>query len=761
MLTILINYKYFKSSLGNSSMTFAYHHCASGEAGRTATGNVVVPRSRLAPLALAALLAFAAAPAIAQSMAATSADGTTTDTAAQATLQATTVTGSALRETPQNLKQSVQSGALGSRSQLDTPFSTTVVSQEQLEQRQPAKLGDVFSTDAAVTDGSNAFDAWAGYIYVRGMPIDWQSGFKLDGMPVMTYGVTMPYEQFDRVELLKGLSGFMYGFVAPGGVVNYVTKKPTDERIASVDVGFHSEGIWREHVDLGGRAGPNDMFGARLNYTHEEGRTYSDGNLNRDTVSLALDARLTPDLTWNFGAMYQDRRATGTTPSLSTAAFQGHQLPGPINVSSANLQTQATHLNTITQFYTTGLQYQVNPDWKVSANFAYNKSTRDRNEATLYLLNGAGDFRGLNDLGDEINTFHAWQVTAEGKVRTGPLAHQLTFGYASQYQTNDYAYLYSPVTANAYVPFSTYSGNLYQGASYQFFGDGSTLQAQRSSAIEQRSVFASDTVQITDRLSVLGGVRFTNYDQTNAQGISTYSTNGVFTPTLAVMYKLAANTTAYASYVEALEAGEVVGTTYANAGAVLNPFKSRQYEVGVKTEQATWSTTAALFRIERGAVYTNSANARVSDGQSIYQGMELAGSVKLGPRWTLGASAMALDSWYARTNGFDGNRVGGAPRFVLSGNIEYKVPYVPGLSVGGDIRYNGRTALNPQNSLSVSGYTLINLGATYRTRVAGKDVTLRAAVSNLTNRKYWEYQYDNYIKPADPRMISLNAKIDF
>ncbi|WP_281719202.1 TonB-dependent siderophore receptor [Pandoraea apista] len=739
-------------------MSFVHTARALPAIGRPGARNAVALRTNMAPLALAALLSFTANSAFAQSVpakvaAAEVADAATStaDASAQATLKATTVTSSALRETPQNLKQPVQSGALGSRSQLDTPFSTTVVSQEQLEQRQPAKLGEVFSTDASVTDGSNAFDAWAGYVYVRGMPIDWQYGFKLDGLPVMTYGVTMPYEQFERVELLKGLSGFMYGFVAPGGVVNYVTKKPTDERIASVDLGFHSDGIWREHVDLGGRAGPNDMFGARLNYTHEEGRTYTDGNLNRDTVSVALDARITRDLTWNFGAMYQDRRATGTSPSLSTFSFSGNQLPGPINVSNANLQTQATHLNTITQFYTTGLQYQIDPDWKVSANYAFNKSTRDRNEATLYLLNGAGNFSGQNDLGDENNTFRAWQLTAEGKVRTGPFAHQLTFGIASQYQTNDYAYIYSP----------TYTGNLYQGTSYQYYGDGTTLKAQRSSAIEQRSVFASDTVQITERLSVLGGVRFTNYNQTNAQGISTYSTNGVFTPTLAVMYKVAPNTTAYASYVEALEAGEVVGATYANAGAVLNPFKSRQYELGVKTEQDTWSTTAALFRIERGAVYTNSANARVADGQSIYQGIELAGSVKLGPQWTLGASAMALDSWYARTNGFDGNRVGGAPRFVLSGNLEYKVPYVPGLSVGGDIRYNGRTSLNPQNSLTVSGYTLINLGATYRTRVAGKDVTLRAAVSNLTNRKYWQYQYDNYIKPADPRMVSLNAKIDF
>ncbi|RRW95889.1 TonB-dependent siderophore receptor [Pandoraea apista] len=739
-------------------MSFVHTARALPAIGRPGARNAVALRTNMAPLALAALLSFTANSAFAQSVpakvaAAEVADAATStaDASAQATLKATTVTSSALRETPQNLKQPVQSGALGSRSQLDTPFSTTVVSQEQLEQRQPAKLGEVFSTDASVTDGSNAFDAWAGYVYVRGMPIDWQYGFKLDGLPVMTYGVTMPYEQFDRVELLKGLSGFMYGFVAPGGVVNYVTKKPTDERIASVDLGFHSDGIWREHVDLGGRAGPNDMFGARLNYTHEEGRTYTDGNLNRDTVSVALDARITRDLTWNFGAMYQDRRATGTSPSLSTFSFSGNQLPGPINVSNANLQTQATHLNTITQFYTTGLQYQIDPDWKVSANYAFNKSTRDRNEATLYLLNGAGNFSGQNDLGDENNTFRAWQLTAEGKVRTGPFAHQLTFGIASQYQTNDYAYIYSP----------TYTGNLYQGTSYQYYGDGTTLKAQRSSAIEQRSVFASDTVQITERLSVLGGVRFTNYNQTNAQGISTYSTNGVFTPTLAVMYKVAPSTTAYASYVEALEAGEVVGATYANAGAVLNPFKSRQYELGVKTEQDTWSTTAALFRIERGAVYTNSANARVADGQSIYQGIELAGSVKLGPQWTLGASAMALDSWYARTNGFDGNRVGGAPRFVLSGNLEYKVPYVPGLSVGGDIRYNGRTSLNPQNSLTVSGYTLINLGATYRTRVAGKDVTLRAAVSNLTNRKYWQYQYDNYIKAADPRMVSLNAKIDF
>jgi iron complex outermembrane receptor protein len=42
---------------------------------------------------------------------------------------------------------------------------------------------------------------------VRGMQLDWQSAFKIDGMPFNSYGVTMPYEQLEKVELLKGLTG--------------------------------------------------------------------------------------------------------------------------------------------------------------------------------------------------------------------------------------------------------------------------------------------------------------------------------------------------------------------------------------------------------------------------------------------------------------------------------------------------------------------------------------------------------------------------
>jgi iron complex outermembrane receptor protein len=56
---------------------------------------------------------------------------------------------------------------------------------------------------------------------------------------------------------------------------------------------------------------------------------------------------------------------------------------------------------------------------------------------------------------------------------------------------------------------------------------------------------------------------------------------------------------------------------------------------------------------------------------------------------------------------------------------------------------------------------LVNLGASYATRIGGYDVTFRAAIDNLLNRRYWEYQYADYVTPGDPRTLSLNARIDF
>ncbi|KVL10582.1 TonB-dependent siderophore receptor [Burkholderia sp. MSMB1826] len=662
----------------------------------------------------------------------------------------------AAHDSPQHLTDTISTGALGTRRQLDTPFSTTIVTSEELEARQPYKLGDVFANDASVSDNSGAYSAWASYMTVRGMQLDWQNGYKIDGLPFVTYGITMPYEQLDRVELLKGLGGFLYGFVTPGGVVNYVTKQPGAEPVRSVDIGYRSTNVWTEHVDLGQRFGPDHMFGARLNATHEEGKTYNDGNIRRDSVSLALQANLTRDLSVSFGALYQDRRTTGQTPSIFTGSYPGGALPATISGGSTNLGGKDQYLNTNLQLYTTGLQYQLAPDWQLDVTYSYSKATRRRNESTLYLQDAAGYYTDSRYVGMEDHRFSQWRAMVEGKVRTGPFSHQIVLGASWQKQANDYS------ANSVFVPLG--AGNLYAPNPYRYESPHGFIQ-YRTSEIVQKSLFASDTVQLTERWSVLAGVRYMNYTQRafQASGVEDpgYRQNGVVTPTFAVMFKLAPTTTAYASYAESLEPGSRVNDVYANAGQVLKPLRSKQYELGIKSEHARWSATAALFRIERSAEYANAANVYVQDGESIIQGIEVGARAKFGAHWNAGVDAMLLDAWYANGIGNNGNRVAGAPRFVLAGDLGYAVPGVPGLTLGVDAKFTGATPLRAAGGLDAPGFLVVNAGARYLTRVGRHDVTLRASIDNVLNRRYWEYQYADYVKPGDPRTVSLSAKIDF
>ena len=93
--------------------------------------------------------------------------------------------------------------------------------------------------------------------------------------------------------------------------------------------------------------------------------------------------------------------------------------------------------------------------------------------------------------------------------------------------------------------------------------------------------------------------------------------------------------------------------------------------------------------------------------------------------------------------------------------MTYDVPLVQGLQLGADAKYTGNTEVRPAGDLETGGYMLVNVGANYFTRIAGHDVTLRAAIDNIANRRYLMFQYDSYVAPGDPRTVSLNAKIDF
>lgn len=673
-----------------------------------------------------------------------------------AQLPAVTVNAAAVDDTLEHLSAPVNTGALGNRSQLETPFSTTVVTAADIEERQVNKLGDVFALDASVTDNSASYGAWASYLSVRGLPLDWQNSYRIDGKPFLSYVTTLPYDHFEQIDLLKGASGFMYGFGSPGGLVNYVTKKPTDEPVRSIELGYVSKGLLREHVDLGGRVGEGGRFGYRLNATHDEGNTYNGGSLYQDSVSLALDARLTDRLTWDFQSIYQDRKAIRQEPTIYAGMMEGSELPSPVRNDNGRMVGEGPYADNQFRFYSTGLKYRLSDGWTLRTDYSYSSTRTRRNESVLFLQNQAGDYDDYRSDYGEAYAYNQWQGMVEGRFATGPLKHQVVAGASWQKQKNDYS------VNGVYQLQGT--GNLRSQNTNTYYSEGS-LDLYRAAEITQKALFASDTIDLTGGWSVLGGLRYTDYEQVgfDAAGArsSRYDKNGVLTPTLALMYNITPQTMVYASYIESLEPGSSVGNTYANVGELLDPLKSKQYELGIKTGQDDWAATAALFRIEKKAEYANAANELVQDGKSIYQGLELGASTRIASNWNVGGSLMFLDTEYKKGSDFTGNRVAGAPKFVAAAQVAYAVPQLPGLKLRADVKYTGSTMLGASNQVQVDDYAIVNIGATYDTRIHGYETTFRAGINNLADKRYWLYQSSDYVKAGDPRTYSLSASLKF
>ena len=659
---------------------------------------------------------------------------------------------------PLSLKKQSSNGALGSRAQLDTPFATTVVTQQELENRQVATIGQMFANDASVVTSGSRYSTRPNFLTVRGLGLDSFNSFKINGLPIVNYGVELPYESFEQIEMLKGLSGFMYGFGAPGGIVNYVTKKPTAQATQSVDLGYKSNSIWTEHVDLGGRFGDEDRFGYRLNASHEQGGSYiKDGDTTRNSLSLALDARLTPDLLWTFDTILQNRKATGSPNYISVEDYPVTTLPSPVsgtrNLSSTTNGIQASKF----QLYMTGLEYTLNPDWILSTNISYADTKRRYTEDIPLLTSRQGDYDDyIYDQANEYG-YRQWQAMLSGKATTGSVEHQIVLGSQWQQQFGKYN------TDSVYDKIGT--GNLYHPSIIPYVSI-ITPHMYKGNTYDQTAFFASDTVKLNAQWSVLAGLRDTNYQQTgyepSGEESSRYQKNNVLTPTLALMYKPQPNTTLYGSYVQSLEQGSTVSEQYKNANALLAPLKSAQYEIGLKSEHRQWSTTAALFRIERGAEYANSGNYYVQNGIVRYQGLELNGAYKGIDSWQLGANLVLLDPKYVKTNtAIDGNTVAAASKYVAALQASYSVPQISGLSLDADGKYVGASKLDSGNTIKLPAYFTPNLGVSYATRLGGHAVTFRARIENLTGHNYWYTQQEGALLVGAPRTASVNVKYNF
>jgi iron complex outermembrane receptor protein len=651
------------------------------------------------------------------------------------------------------LGDSVSGGALGRKSELDTPFSTKAVSSDEIEDRLATSISEVLKYDASVTAISPPISTHPATIQMRGLRLDDLNGYKVNGLANINRGTEMPLEMFESVEVLKGLTGYMYGFGSPGGIVNYVSKRPTTEKSFSAALGYQEGGAIKEHIDMGGRLGEEGSFGYRLNLLHEDGDVKEEsGSIKRNAAGLNLDWRVTRDLALTYDAIYQRRFSVGGTDVVIAPAYK---VPAPV-AGDSKLNSIGAGSDVEYTLSTVGLEYRLAPDWVANASYRTSDSTRVYKKDQYYITSNAGAYK--DRVTSELHGYHFDQVqaTIDGRFSTAGIGHELVAGVMSQNLESTS----SVVTPKPYLG----TGNLYAPTIINIWSTNYSGGTYRDEATRQEAAFLSDTIKLSDSWSVLAGLRYTQFID------NAYSTKGALTasypadkttPTIALMYKPAADTTLYGSYVEALEQAASAPTSAVNANQTFQPLKSKQTEIGIKTERSFWNATAALFRIERGAQYTNSANLFVEDGQTKYQGVEFNTVVQAAKNVSIEGGIMLLDATLEdAAPGYSGKRAVGAPRRQASVQATWR-EVLPGLALHAGSQYLGELPMDAANINTLPAYTLFDAGLNYRHRYFGKMVSVRANIANLANRKYWTYYQENYLNIGSPRTASVNVRVDF
>ena len=130
------------------------------------------------------------------------------------------------------------------RSLQDTPYQMNIVSSDLLENSGVNDFNDIFRKMPNIQENS----LWRTPT-LRGFEADTPI---LEGIKTLR-GLAIEPVETDRVEILNGASGFMYGSGNVGGAINYTLKKSTDETIKNITIGNYGGSDYYAHLDVGGK----------------------------------------------------------------------------------------------------------------------------------------------------------------------------------------------------------------------------------------------------------------------------------------------------------------------------------------------------------------------------------------------------------------------------------------------------------------------------------------------------------------------------
>ncbi|NYT68397.1 TonB-dependent receptor [Pusillimonas noertemannii] len=654
-------------------------------------------------------------------------------------------------------------GMLGAGNVMDTPFSTVNYTSELIEDIQARTLADIITNDASVRTTTST-GGFGEDFQIRGFSVG-TGDVGMNGLYGLLSANRLPLEFIERVEVLKGPGTLMRGIPpngSVGGSINVVTKRARDEPLTRLTTTYTSKANLGAHVDVSRRFGENNAWGVRFNGVLRGGEaSIDDGKQNLGLGALALDYR-GARLRWSLDAIYQDeevddfRSQIGFRPDITEipAAPDGRIAFYPGTTLTQRDKTIASRLEYDITDHITGhfaLGYRDNVVKQVFP-ISVDPLTLARQG-----VDADGNFGVMNSYYDSYSKTFSGDVGLQARFDTGGIGHTLSLAATRLSQETGNAY--SPgtiaVPSNIYDPVPLPPNSPVRNS------------MERASETTLDSIAIADTLSfVQDRVLLTVGARkqtveVDSYSTATGAKTGTYKADAI-SPVAGIVVKPLDNVSVYGNFTKGLTRGTVVSPMYANAGEVLSPYKSKQYEAGVKVDWGHITTTAAVFQLARPAAQADDANVYGYFGEQRNRGLELTAYGELQPGLRIMASAAFTQGKLTKTQGGinEGNTAPGVPRRTFNLGLDWDTPWVEGLSLNGRVSHTSSTYISAENTLSLPAVTTFDVGARYRTRVAGKTVVFRANIDNLTDKKYW-LASGSFATNAAGRTFMLSATVDF
>jgi catecholate siderophore receptor len=620
----------------------------------------------------------------------------------------------------------------------DIPQSITVVTQDQIKDQAIRSVEDAirYTPGVGISPGEGNRDA----VVFRGNAST--SDFFLDGVrdDVQYY---RDFYNIDRVEILRGTSGMIFGRGGSGGVINRVSKEATFDPVRELTLQYGSYDQRRAAIDIGQAI--TDTAAFRLNAMVEDGNSYRDGvSQRRHGINPTFTFMPTEKTKVVLSAEYftDHRTADRGIPSQNGRPFSTNE-----RTFFGNARLSPTEVEV--QNYTAFIEHAFDNGVTVRNRTRY--SDFDKYYQNVFAgssVNGAGNYTvsAYRDDTQRENLFNQTDVLYN--LQTGSVTHKLLAGTEFGRQDTDNFRLQPgggtlTTTQSAFDP--TFRGPVVFNNQLR----------SNSSRIDVAALYLQDQIVFSPKFEAIFGLRYDKFDvdfRNNQNGNKINTDDDLVSPRAGLIYKPFAPLSLYTSYSQAYvpRAGEQL-TSLTVTSSTLDPEKFINTEVGAKWDiNSSLSFTTAIFKLERTKVVVNTGpgTSELVDGQDS-KGIEFGATGRITDAWSVIGALTYQKAVLVDPNGAlgaEGNIAPLTPRRTLSVWNRYDINAMWGVALG--VVSRDEMYAQFDNNVTLPGYARVD-GAVYAK--LDKNLRLQVNLENLLNKEYFLYAHNNNnITPGSP-----------